>query len=498
MTSATNDLCFLPATELAQRIRRRDLSPVEVTETHLRRIEARNSVLNAFTLVLADAAMEAARKAEQAVMAGGPLGALHGVPVAIKDLDDVAGVPTSMGSRAVLNRVPQQSATIVERMLGAGAIVLGKTNVPEFGHKGITDNLRFGPTSTPYAIGYNAGGSSGGSAAAVADGMAPLAQGTDGGGFIRIPAALSGAVGFKASFGRIPSVTRPDGRLWGHPLVQIGPLTRTVGDAALMTAVTAGPHPRDIFSLPESGIDYVAAATRPLRNPRIAFAPRLGNFPVDPRVARVVADAVAAMRTAGLAVDERELDFKADHYELSLLWVRTIAIHYAAIAKYWKDDGLDLLANADALTPQFRSMLTDYNHITAVEHSLDDVLRTQVQDGLEDVFEDYDFIVSPTLAAPAIKNATDGNTIGPAEIEGRQVEPLIGWCMTYPINFTGHPAISVPAGLTPEGYPVGLQIIGRRFADDAVLALAGMYERLRPWLHTYPGFKGLDLELQQV
>ena len=206
----TTKLCFLPARALAARIRRRDLSPVEVVDAYLWRIEQRNPVINAYTLVLAEEARAAARAAEKAVLAGGPLGPLHGVPVAIKDLDDVAGVPTSMGSLAVHNRVPKKSAVAVERLLEAGAIILGKTNTPEFGHKGITDNLRFGPTHTPWAIGRNAGGSSGGSAAAVADGLAALAQGTDGGGSVRIPAAFSGVVGFKASFGRIPSVTRPD------------------------------------------------------------------------------------------------------------------------------------------------------------------------------------------------------------------------------------------------------------------------------------------------
>jgi len=487
MTDELTKLCFLPATELAARIRRRDVSPVEVVGAYLKRIEARNGAVNAYTLVLADQAMEAARRSEAAVMSGQPLGPLHGVPVGIKDLDDVAGVPTSMGSRAVPNRVPAKSAVAVERMLAAGAIVLGKTNTPEFGHKGITDNLRFGPTSTPWAIGYNSGGSSGGSAAAVADGMAALAQGTDGGGSVRIPAAFSGTVGFKASFGRVPSVTRPDGFLWGHPLVHIGPLARTVGDAALMTSVIAGPHRRDPLSLPDTGVDYLKAASSSLRAPRIAFAPRLGNFPVDPRVAQVIADAVATMRQQGWAVDEREVNFNVDHNDLAALWVRTIAVHYAAIAVHWKAEGTDLLAHADELTPQFLRMLTDYNSLTAVDHALDDLLRTQVFDGIEDVFDDYDFIVSPTLATPPVKNGKDGNTIGPSEINGERVDPLIGWCMTYPINFTGHPAISVPAGLTPEGHPIGLQIIGRRHADESVLALAGMFETIKPWFQSYPG-----------
>ena len=487
MSFIDKDLCFLPATELAARIRRRDLSPVEVVKAYLGRIEDRNPSINAYTLVLADSALDSAREAETAVMSGRPLGPLHGVPVAIKDLDDFAGAPTSMGSLAVQNRVPKTSAAAVERLTRAGAIVLGKTNTPEFGHKGITDNLRFGPTSTPWKVGFNSGGSSGGSAAAVADGLAALGQGTDGGGSVRIPAAFSGVVGFKPSFGRVPSVTRPDGFLWSHPLVHIGPLARTVGDAALMTAVMAGPHAGDPLSLPDDGVDYRRGAESGRRF-RVAFSPRLGDFPVDERVATVVSSAVETLRATGIEVDEVELDFKAGHDTLAGLWVRVISVHYAAIARHWKDDGIDLLGDhGSKLTPHFRQMMIDAQKISAVDHALDDVLRTGVFDGLQAVFDSYDLIVSPTLAIPPVANATNGNTIGPTEINGDSVDPLIGWCMTFPINFTGHPAISVPAGLTVEGLPVGLQIIGRRYADENVLALASRFEQARPWLQSYPG-----------
>ncbi|MDQ0467248.1 amidase [Labrys wisconsinensis] len=490
MTDDATKLCFLPATELAARIRRRDLSPVEVVEAYVSRIELRNPVINAYTLVLADEARAAARAAEAAVAAGGPLGPLHGVPVAIKDLDDVAGVPTSMGSLAVQGRVPRRSAAAVERLLAAGAIILGKTNTPEFGHKGITDNLRFGPTHTPWAIGRNAGGSSGGSAAAVADGLAALGQGTDGGGSVRIPAAFSGVVGFKPSFGRIPSVTRPDAFLWGHPFVHIGPLARTVADAALMTQVMAGPHPRDPLSLPGNGPDYCAAAGRPAGPLKVAYSPRLGNFPVDAAVAAVVRRAADAIAAGGMAVDEVEPAIRPHHGELAALWVRTISVHYGAIAHHWKAEGLDLLgAHAEELTPDFRAMLEAAGRVGAVEHALDDVLRTAVHDALEDVFERYDIIVAPTLAVPPVVNARDGNTRGPHAINGEAVDPLIGWCMTYPINFTGHPAISVPAGLTDAGLPVGLQIIGRRHADETVLAAAAAFERLQPWFASYPGLR---------
>jgi amidase/aspartyl-tRNA(Asn)/glutamyl-tRNA(Gln) amidotransferase subunit A len=193
-----------------------------------------------------------------------------------------------------------------------------------------------------------------------------------------------------------------------------------------------------------------------------------------------------------VAVDEVELDLRADHDVLAHLWVRIISVHYAAIAHHWKQEGIDLVGeHGNVLTPQFREMLVSAQKISAVDHALDDMLRTGVLDGLEDVFDRYDLIVSPTLAIPPVKNATNGNTIGPVEINGQPVEPLIGWCMTYPVNFTGHPAISVPAGLTPEGLPVGLQIIGRRHADETVLAMARHFEKAKPWFQDYPGLQAV-------
>jgi amidase/aspartyl-tRNA(Asn)/glutamyl-tRNA(Gln) amidotransferase subunit A len=247
------------------------------------------------------------------------------------------------------------------------------------------------------------------------------------------------------------------------------------------------------LSLPDDGTDYVSAAQGGVRPLRIAYSPRLGNFPVDPRVADVVRKAVSTINAHGIAVEEVELASMPDHNELAALWVRTIAIHYAAIAVHWKKEGTDLLGpNAGKLTPQFRQMLESAGSVSAVEHALDDLLRSQTFDSLQDVFDDYDLIVSPTLAIPPVRNATDGNTIGPVEINGEPVDPLIGWCMTYPLNFTGHPAISVPAGLTPEGLPVGLQIIGRRHADASVLSMAARFEQMQPWFHSYPGLIGME------
>src|SRR5438876_3610615 len=295
-----DELAFMPATELLARIGRHDLSPVEVVDAFLQRIGRLNKELNAYVLVLADEARQKARDAEKALSGKQEHPPLLGLPIAIKDLFDMkAGVPNTFGCKPFKDYVPDVSATYVERLERAGAIVLGKTNTPEFGHKGVTDNYLFGPTNTPFRIGKNAGGSSGGSAAAVAAGLAPLAQGSDGGGSIRIPAAWCGVYGFKASFGRVAAVARPDAFMLAVPFAHAGPIARSVADAALMLGVMSGPDDRDPYSLPAEGADYAAATRRPVAGMRVAWSPDLGVFPIDPEVARVTREAVAAFEEAG-------------------------------------------------------------------------------------------------------------------------------------------------------------------------------------------------------
>src|SRR5215218_1026740 len=484
----SEELCFTPATELASRIRRRDLSPVEVVDAFLERIEERNGRLNAYVTVLGEEAREAAREAERALGSGEALGALHGVPVAIKDLFDYKiGVRHTYGLKPMANYVPNRNATYVERLERAGAIVLGKTNTPEFGHRAITDNLLFGPTSTPFAPGKNAGGSSGGSAAAVADGLAPIAQGSDGGGSIRIPASFCGVYGFKATFGRVASATRPDAFLSHTPFTNSGPLSRTVEDAALMLSVMAGPNPRDPFSLPDDGTDYLAATSRSVSGLKVAYSANLDVFPVEESVAAVVAEAVRAFEEAGARVEKASIGLKSSQKELCDLWMREVGVRSAAIAASLKNAGVvDLLGeHREELMPQFAELLETGRNISAVEYKLDDVARSEVFDAVQDVFDGFDLLVTPTLAIPPFNNAADGNTLGPSEVNGEEVDPLLGWCLTYPINYTGHPAASIPAGFTDDELPVGLQIIGRRFADETVLAASAAFERLRPWHDAY-------------
>jgi amidase/aspartyl-tRNA(Asn)/glutamyl-tRNA(Gln) amidotransferase subunit A len=482
-----SDLFYMPGTELALRIRRRDLSPVEVVDAFLRRIDSRNPAINAYVTVIHDEARRVAQAAERAIMSGEELGPLHGVPIAVKDLFEFkAGVRNTFGSKPFAEYVPDQDSLVVEQLEGSGAIVLGKTNTPEMGHKGITDNLLFGPTSTPFDLSKNAGGSSGGSAAAVAAGLAPIAQGSDGGGSIRIPASFSGVYGFKASYGRVASVIRPDAFVSHTPFIHAGPLSRTVEDAALMLGVIAGPHPRDPFSLPADATDYMAATRRSIKGLKVAYSPNFGVFPVEASVANVVGASVGAFETAGASVEEVRVRFTRPQQELSALWVRQIGVLYGELVENLKQQGMDLLGeHRSGFPPQFIEMVEAAQGMSATQYKLDDIVRTEVFDAVQDVFENYDLLVTPTLAVPPVDNSAGGNTLGPSEVNGETVDPLVGWCLTYPINFTGHPAASIPAGFTSDGLPIGLQVIGRRFADGTVLAASAAFERVRPWHGSY-------------
>jgi Asp-tRNA(Asn)/Glu-tRNA(Gln) amidotransferase A subunit family amidase len=483
------EICFASAHELARLLRARELTVSEAVAAHLARIERRNPHVNAYVHLLADDALATARVLQAELDEGRVRGPLHGVPIAIKDLEDIAGVPTTCGSRTMTDNVPARDAILVERLRAAGTIVLGKTNTPEFGHKGTTDNLVFGPTSSPFAIGTNAGGSSGGSAAAVADGLATIAQAGDGGGSIRIPAALCGVYGIKPSWGRVAHTYEPSAFLF-TPLAQHGPIARTVRDAAIALAAMVGPHPRDPLSLPDEGLDLVGACDRPIEGLRVAYSRDLGGFPIDARVRAVVDNAVTALRDAGAIVEPVELRFGHPHEQLTEIWRRGISVHLGQMVAAMRADGRDLLAlGADGLEPAIHKYLALGEALGAVDYKLDDLVRTHVFHAVQDVFDDYDLIVSPTLSVPAIENSDDGQTAGPAEVDGQAVDPLLGWCPTFLFNFTGHPAASVPAGLTAEGHPVGMQIVGPRLRDDLVLAASAAFEAVRPWARTYPGLR---------
>jgi amidase len=485
--ASSDELGSMTASELAARIRRRELSPVEAVDACIERIEARNESLNAFVHLGFDDARRRAREAEQALVSGAELGPLHGVPTAIKDLFDFKpGWPATFGGvRALEDFTLDASCAFAERIERAGAIVLGKTNSPVMGFRGTCDNYLFGPSRNPFDTTRNTGGSSGGSAAAVADGLVPFAEGTDGGGSIRIPASWCGVYGYKASFGRIPYINRPNAFAGINPFLFEGPITRTVEDAALALDALAGYDPRDPFSLDQHH-SFAPAVRRSIEGFRIAYSPAFDVYPVDKRVAEVVAGAVKAFEQAGATVEEVRLGIDRDQRELSDLWCRLIMPINVETFENFKRQGMDLLAeHRDDFPPEYLRWVDEGYRMTALDLSRDQQARSEIYDAIQRVLDDYDLLVTPTLACLPVANADDGNTVGPARVNGVEVDPLIGWCLTYLVNFSGHPAASVPAGMAEDRLPVGMQLIGRRYGDADVLAASAAFERIRPWQATY-------------
>jgi amidase/aspartyl-tRNA(Asn)/glutamyl-tRNA(Gln) amidotransferase subunit A len=487
-TSLGAELARVSTTQLAQRIRERELSAAEVLEAVIARIEERNPSLNALVYLGLDEARERARAADAALAAGEALGPLHGVPTAIKDLFDFKpGWPATLGGiPALRDHVIDTRCMWAERMEAAGAIVVGKTNSPVMGFRGTCDNPLFGPTRNPFDLSRNTGGSSGGAAAAVADGLLSFAEGTDAGGSVRIPAAWCNVYGFKQSFGRVPLVVRPNAFAGVSPFIFEGLLTRTVADAALTLTALSGPDPRDPLSLAFHD-DPIAAVRRSVRGMRIGYSRDMGGFPVAPAVAAVVDEAVHALADAGAHVEPVEIRLPCDQRELSDLWSRLLTPLNLDALEGLKAAGYDLLGeHRDQLPPQYLRWMDEGLRATARDVARDEHLRTRVLEAIQAVFDDHDLLVTPTLGCLPVPNAeVAGETVGPSEIEGVAVDELIGWCLTYPINFTGHPAASVPAGLADGRYPVGMQIVGRLGADVDVLAASAALERVRPWAGAY-------------
>ena len=475
------------AAALAAKIRRKELSPVDVMDAAIARIEAHNSKINALVILHLEEARKSAKAAEAAVMRGDAVGPLHGVPIAMKDCFDYkpGWVTTHGGIRGLMTYVAKTSCMFVERMEKAGAIVVGKTNSPVFGFRGVTDNYMFGPSRNPFDLTKNTGGSSGGSAGAVAAGLLALCEGTDGGGSIRIPASWCGVYGYKPAFGRVPLLPGSDSFGGVVPFIFEGPITRTVEDSALAMTALAGYDSRDLFSL-DGKVDFMAALRASVAGKTIAYTRDYGIFPVDPRVIAVVDKAVAAFEEAGAHVEEVKIGLKRSQRELSDLWCRLIAIKQVAALEEFKRDGFELKRDHHGdFPPEFWHWDEIGRRLTAADFMADQAMRSEVVTALRSVLDRYDFLVSPTLACLPVDNAAGGNTLGPAEINGEPVDRLIGWCMTYLINFIGYPAATVPAGLADNGLPVGMQIVGRRYDDAGVFAASAEFERRRPWQETY-------------
>jgi aspartyl-tRNA(Asn)/glutamyl-tRNA(Gln) amidotransferase subunit A len=462
------DLCFAPATDIAAMIRRKEISPVELVGTVLERIAALEPKVNAFATLTEEAAMAAAREAEAAVMRGQAHGPLHGVPVTIKDLTETAGVPTERGSQIMKGAVPDTDAPAVTRLKRAGAILLGKTTTPEFGWKGVSSSPLTGVTSNPWRLGYNAGASSAGAGAAAAAGYGPLHQGSDGAGSIRMPSHFCGVFGLKPTFGRVPNWPVPNNDQTSH----VGPMTRSVADAALMLKVMAGPHRWDHTSLEAPPEDYPARLDADISGLRIAYSPDLGHARVDPEVAEVVARAVAAFAGLGCTVEEAVTPFGPSGPEIiRFFW----SAHEQAYAKHlpeWED----------RMDPGLVACIRAGMGRTMQEY-LD--MRARKLAHVEQVhrfFEEWDLLLTPAVSVAAFA----ADRLQPAHWPQHPWDWIMWAEFSYPFNFSGNPAASVPCGFTDEGLPVGLQVVGRRFADLTVLQAAAAFERARPWADKRP------------
>ena len=471
------DLVFTPATELARLFRHGRVSPVEVVEEVLQRAQALQPGVNAFVTLRPEAALEEARMAEARMVKGAPLGPLDGVPFSVKDLIWTKDLRTTFGSHIFADFTPPQDAPSVARMRAAGGILIGKTTTSELGHKAITDSPLCGVTRNPWDLDRSPGGSSGGAGAAVAAGLGPIALGSDGGGSIRIPASVTGVVGLKATLGRVPHPQVPD--LFGN-MSYVGPLTRSVADAALTLEIISGPDGGDPHSLnrAKERFDPISDPdpARTVKGLRVAWVPRLGNQEVDHETLRLCREEAFRLADLGAEVEEIAAPFQPLE-EAFLIFQRS-----------------GLAARFGSRLEEFRDRL-DRSLVMAIEAGFE-IPATQVQEAVQlrtglyhevrEFFDKYDLLVSPTVSRPAL--SADHRAWEEVEINGRVAGSLRSawYSYTHPFNMTGQPALSIPCGWTGEGLPVGFQIVGRAWQEKTVLRTAAALERLAPWAERRP------------
>jgi amidase len=470
------DLCFTPATELQRLYRARKVSPLEVMQAVLARIDAVNPALNAYVTVARESALAAARKATGALRRKGALPPLHGVPVSIKDLTPTKGIRTTWGSKIYEHHVPQEDALIVQRLKAAGAIVVGKTNTPEFGAGGNTFNAVFGATRNPWNPALTCGGSSGGAAVALATGMGPLAQGSDLGGSLRTPASFCGVVGFRTSAGLVPVYPR---ELAWDSLSVSGPMARTVADVALMLSVIAGPDDRSPISYAVDTREFVRATqSASIKGWRVAWTPDLdGLIPVDDEVVRVAHEATKVFRSLGAKVESACCNFsEVNDIVLATRGLSFVANYSRYLAQWEPQMQKGLVWNIKqglSLTPE------------QIAHG--ELSRARLWHRVREFMETRDLLILPTVAVPPFPVEQPY----PTEINGKPLETYTQWFfLTYGITVTGLPAISVPCGFTRSGLPVGLQIVGRRRQEAAVLRAAAAFEAAAPWADKLPPAAG--------
>ena len=466
------ELAFMSAVELARNIRHKKVSSLEATENFFERIDRLDSQLNSYLALRHDQALDEARAADESVQRGSDLGPLHGVPISIKDLELTKGVTTTMGSALFRDRVPDIDSIVVERVKASGAIILGKTNTPEFGLSGTTENNLGEPCRNPWDTERTPGGSSGGAAAALAAGLCTMSTGSDGGGSIRIPASFSGLFGIKPTQGRVPRYGGY-GRPAANHFSQSGPITRTVADSALLLQVIAGPDSRDVTSIRTSAPDFSADLDKGVNGMKFAWSSDYGYAAVDPEVVQITERAAQVFAGMGASVDDGNLNIEDP---FPSFWDIFATASYTSYEHMFDDN---------------RSDFTYYG-ITSMEHGRSvtgaDLSRAiyevdRLGRHMEEFFDNFDLLLSPTMAVPAFSIDDWPKLIG-----GRTVDPFWGFVpFTYPINMSGQTAASIPCGYSSNGMPIGLHIIGPRGSESRVLQAAAAFEQAMPWADKKPG-----------
>lgn len=458
---SSDDLCFLTATRMADAIHSGELSSRQVMEAHLAQIERVNPKVNAIITLVADQAMDSAREADEKQARGEPLGPLHGLPVAHKDLVNTKGIRTTFGSPIYRDNVPDEDALIVQRLRHAGAITIGKTNTPEFGAGSQTFNEVFGATVNPYDTTKTCGGSSGGAAVALACGMIPIADGSDTGGSLRNPANFCNVVGLRTSPGRVP--VYPNEMGW-FPISVQGPMARTVEDAALMLSAIAGPDDRSPIAITQPGSLFAQSLERDFKGARIAWSQDFGELPVDPAVTSAIDSQRSVFETLGCKITDAAPDF-SDADETFKAWRAWKFEHrFRPLLESHRDQIKDtIIWNAESGA-----------RLSGPELSTIESKRTRLYHRVREFMETHEFLILPVSQVPPF----DVTVPYISEINGQQLDTYIDWMKScYYISAIGLPAISVPCGFTPDGLPVGVQIVGRHQDDLGVLQLAYAFQQ---------------------
>jgi len=470
-----DEICFMSAYEMLEKIKTQELTSTEITETIIERIERINPIINAYCTPTFELARETAKKADEVVKKGEKLGLLHGIPTSIKDLMQTKGIRTTYGSKLYEDFIPEQDDVAVQRLIAAGCVILGKTNTPEFGSVALTNNKLFGETKNPWDVERNSGGSSGGAASSVAGGIGPLALGSDGGGSIRVPSSCCGVYGLKPTFGRIPSYPRIG--IAFKTMDHYGPIVRYVKDAALMLNVLKGYHPADNNSFPDDDIDYVKILENKPKKLKIGYSMTLGFGKIlEEEVKESVLDGVQKFEQFDWDVEESNLKIRKPESAFKTL----VSIGYAY------DLQKDFNNRHEDLSPDLKGTIRLGLDNNSMNIGKAREQRNQVYEVMYQYFKNYDVLITPTLPCPAIKPGwLESGTTFPTI--GKKTLNTVSWMTyTYPFNMTGLPAASIPCGWTNSGLPIGMQIIGKRYAEKTVLQVSKAFEEIAPWQDKKP------------